>query len=104
MTSGSWINSIALAHSWWWRWSQFLRPSSISDLRPAMIPPLRRKLDASLSVIATSVILAGFCPTVQAAVSANEWKYQQTLDVGDPGLTKIPLPDTTLNLARAELA
>ena len=69
-----------------------------------MIAPLRRNSSARFRALCAIAALTGFGQTVRAEIIPSEWKYQQTLDVPHAGLTKLSLPDSTLDHARAGLA
>ncbi len=54
-------------------------------------------------IVATGAVLAVLLPALHGAVNPTEWKNQQTFELHEAGLTKIPLPPTTLDLARPGL-
>jgi len=50
------------------------------------------------------VILIGLLPALNGATTPGRWQYQDSLDVSRARLTQVALPDSTLDLAHAELA
>jgi hypothetical protein len=69
-----------------------------------MIVPRHRKFDAPVRRLATFALLLGSLPLAPAAITSSEWAHVQSLEVSEAGLTKISLPESTLDLAQAGLA
>jgi hypothetical protein len=69
-----------------------------------MVGPSLRKTRLRSRLFSLFYGAAVFPAVLSAALNPSEWKYRQTVEVSAPGLTKIALPDETLDLARADLA
>jgi hypothetical protein len=69
-----------------------------------MIVTHRRSPDTRAAAVAVGVTLLCLLPTIRGAIAPTEWKNQQTLEIRETGLTKVSLPETTLDLARVDLA
>src|SRR5688572_20706855 len=88
------------------RWSRsqpwrFLLQSCIKDSRRAMIVPRRQNPDVRIAFLTAGLGLLCLLPSMRGAITPTEWKHRQTFEIAHPGLTKIALPDATLDLTRA---